>query len=163
MVVLRCNISSKAINKNKDMTQPSWLKKVKFLMKEKGVKQQDLMEVFGVSSQGAVSHYFSGRNKTSSEQLNALASFLSVDVEQLEDFDKLEEKVDSSLDVEALTEAFQTIARLDKLSEKELFDFFSVYEKMGLERIAEAYDVITKLNQKKKQELENQILKLKKA
>lgn len=145
------------------MTQPAWLKKVKFLMKEKGIKQQDLMEIFGVSSQGAVSHYFSGRNKTSDEQLKALANFLDVDVEQLQVTEQAKPTPDSTLDMEALTEAFQTIARLDKLSDKEVFDFFSVYERMGLERIAEAYDVITKLNKKKKQELENQILKLKKA
>lgn len=145
------------------MTQPTWLNKVKFLMKEKGVKQQDLMQIFGVTSQGAVSHYFSGRNKTTDEQLLALANFLDVDVEQLTVSEPVKATTQASIDMEALTEAFQTIARLDKLSDKEAYEFFSVYEKMGLNRIAEAYDVITKLNQKKKQDLENQILKLKKA
>lgn len=145
------------------MTQPTWLNKVKFLMKEKGLKQQDLMQIFGVTSQGAVSHYFSGRNKTTDEQLLALANFLDVDVEQLTVSEPVKAPTQASIDMEALTEAFQTIARLDKLSDKEAYEFFSVYEKMGLNRIAEAYDVITKLNQKKKQDLENQILKLKKA
>ena len=145
------------------MTQPTWLNKVKFLMKEKGIKQQDLMKIFGVSSQGAVSHYFSGRNKTSYEQLSALADYLGTDVAQLHEAETDKKDSEFSLDIDALTETFKTIARLDNLSDKQVYDFFSIYERMGMERIAEAYDVITKLNKKKQQELENQILKLKKA
>lgn len=145
------------------MTQPIWLNKVKFLMKEKAIKQQDLMPVFGVTSQSAVSHYFSGRNKTTADQLLALARFLDVDVEQLTVSEPIEAPTQTNIDMEALTEALQTIIRLDKLSDREAYEFFSVYEKIGLNRIAEAYDVIYKLNQKKKQDLENQLLKLKKA
>ncbi|KAF7770101.1 hypothetical protein PCIT_a3060 [Pseudoalteromonas citrea] len=144
------------------MGPPNWLNKVKHLMREQGVKQIDLMSVFGVKSQGGVSHYFSGRKQASPEQLQSLASLFSVDVSLL----TTETKSQSSayaIDAAALTETFQTLARIDDFSDDEIFAFFKVYEKMGGARIAEAYDVITKLNKQREEELENKLFKLKKA
>lgn len=143
------------------MEAPNWLSKVKYLMKEQGIKQKDLMGIFGVKTQGGVSHYFSGRKVASDAQLESLAKLFGVDVSLLISEPVRDNK--HSIDAQALTEAFKTLARLDDLSDEEIVSFFRVYEKMGENRIAEAYDVISALNRQRKEELENKLFKLKKA
>ncbi|MCF2826805.1 XRE family transcriptional regulator [Pseudoalteromonas sp. JC28] len=144
------------------MKQAPWAKAVQAIMKKKGIKQRDLMEVFDVRSQGAVSHYFSGRNNLSGEQIKRLTSFLGVD-ESVFHESEFEEDFATRLDVDALTESFQTIARIDNLSDTEIVNFFDVYEKMNPNRVAEVYEVLQKINQTKKDELSTALMSLKKA
>ena len=46
-------------------------------MKEKGLKQDDLIPVFGVKTRGAVGHYLTGRREPNGDQLKALADKLN--------------------------------------------------------------------------------------
>lgn len=144
------------------MKQAPWAKAVQAIMKKKGIKQRDLMEVFDVRSQGAVSHYFSGRNNLSNEQIAKLTEFLGVD-ESIFHEGEVEDDFAAKLDIAALTESFQTIARIDNLSDTEIINFFDVYEKMNPERVAEVYEVLQKINKAKKDELNSTLLALKKA
>ncbi|KZN46014.1 helix-turn-helix domain-containing protein [Pseudoalteromonas luteoviolacea] len=142
------------------MKQPAWVQPIQAVMKKKGVKQRDLMSVFNVNSQGAVSHYFSGRNKLSDKQMTEFADFLGISKST---FFQDEPKDEHQLDTNSLTEAFQTLARLDELSDGEITSFFNVYEKMGPDRIAEVYDVLYKINKSKQEQLSTTIHTLKKA
>ncbi|MCG7546971.1 hypothetical protein [Pseudoalteromonas sp. Of7M-16] len=141
-------------------TPPPWVKTVQSVMKKQGVKQRDLLHIFNVKSQGAVSHYFSGRNSLSKNQIDDLSKFLGISRNVF-----LEEQAKSAheLDTASLTEAFQTLARLDNLSDEEIIGFFNVYEKMGPDRVAEVYDVLYKINQSKQEQLNTAIHTLKKA
>src|SRR5690554_2319998 len=59
----------------------TWQDRVRSEMKSKGVTQDDLTKVLGVSTRGAVGHYLSGRSEPSAAQIKALADFLKLNVE----------------------------------------------------------------------------------
>ncbi|MGP9834237.1 XRE family transcriptional regulator [Marinobacter sp. NSM] len=61
----------------------NWQDRVRSVMREKGVTQDRLTSVLGVSTRGAVGHYLSGRREPSASQLKALAEFLDVDIDWL--------------------------------------------------------------------------------
>lgn len=61
----------------------NWQDRVRSVMKEKGVTQDRLTSVLGVSTRGAVGHYLSGRREPSASQLKALSKFLDVDIDWL--------------------------------------------------------------------------------
>ncbi|KZN62621.1 hypothetical protein N473_18500 [Pseudoalteromonas luteoviolacea CPMOR-1] len=110
-------------------------------MRAKGIKQEDLVDVFEVSSQGGVSHYFAGRYTPSNEQLERLAAVLDVGKNYFLDLINNQEP-ELHVDHELLTETFQTIARQLNLSEREITKFFSVYEKMNPSQVAEIYEIL---------------------
>lgn len=56
--------------------QPEWCSRAVARMEERGLKQTDLMETFGVSTRGAVGHYLSGRREPSIGQFQRLAEKL---------------------------------------------------------------------------------------
>lgn len=57
-----------------------WFDRVRALMRERKVTQEDLKEPLGVGTRGAVGHYLSGRREPSLEQLEALAAYLKTDL-----------------------------------------------------------------------------------
>ncbi len=59
--------------KNKD-----WIKRAKNLMAQQRLSQSDVVDAMKVKSTGAISHYFTGRNEPTIEQLNNLAKRLGV-------------------------------------------------------------------------------------
>lgn len=59
-------------------TKPYWVVKAKKAMKEKGLTQHDLLDVFDVTTRGAVGHYFRGRQSINVDQLDALSKRLGV-------------------------------------------------------------------------------------
>ncbi len=61
----------------------AWQDRAKAVMKEKGITQESLKSVLGVSTRGAVGHYLSGRREPSIQQLTDLASHLGVRIEWL--------------------------------------------------------------------------------
>lgn len=65
-------------------TKPYWAIQAKKRMKELGITQLDLMDVFGVTTRGAVGHYFTGRAVIDIEQLKKLSEFLGVRLEYCE-------------------------------------------------------------------------------
>ncbi|AXT32514.1 helix-turn-helix domain-containing protein [Pseudoalteromonas tunicata] len=62
-----------------------WALKAKEQMKSLGVKQEDLLEVFEVTTRGAVGHYFTGRSDITIRQLKRLSEFLGVYLEYSDD------------------------------------------------------------------------------
>ncbi|MBQ4836070.1 helix-turn-helix domain-containing protein [Pseudoalteromonas luteoviolacea] len=123
------------------MANNNWAKEAQSLMRSKGIKQKDLIDVFEVNSQGGVSHYFAGRYTPSEEQLERLAAVLDVGKNHFLDLINNQEP-ELHVDHELLTETFQTIARQLSLSEREITKFFSVYEKMNPAQVAEIYEIL---------------------
>ncbi|KZX00095.1 hypothetical protein JL49_13455 [Pseudoalteromonas luteoviolacea] len=118
-----------------------WAKEAQSLMRNKGLKQADLIDIFEVNTQGGVSHYFQGKYEASEEHLINLAKKLEVPDRHFIDIQS-NDVVELHIDHELLTEAFQTIARHNKLSEREITKFFSVYQKMNPAQVAEVYEIL---------------------
>jgi SOS-response transcriptional repressor LexA len=60
-----------------------WYEKAKKLMKQKGIKQDDLISIFGVTTRGAVGHYLTGRRQPDPDQIAALALKLGCKIDDL--------------------------------------------------------------------------------
>ncbi|ODB41088.1 hypothetical protein BB427_11390 [Pseudoalteromonas sp. BMB] len=58
-----------------------WVAAAKKRMKALGIKQCDLLDVFGVTTRGAVGHYFSGRQSINVKQLEALSKKLGTRID----------------------------------------------------------------------------------
>lgn len=65
------------------VVQPRWAIIATGLMRDRGLTQEDLKEVFSVTTRGAVGHYMRGRREPSIDQLIALASKLDVTLSEL--------------------------------------------------------------------------------
>jgi transcriptional regulator with XRE-family HTH domain len=61
----------------------TWRTKAKALMADQKIKQKDLLDVFNVSTRGAIGHYLKGRRQPCVEQLNALAIKLGCSINEL--------------------------------------------------------------------------------
>lgn len=68
---------------NNQVVQPRWAIIATGLMRDRGLTQEDLKEVFSVTTRGAVGHYMRGRREPSIDQLIALASKLDVTLSEL--------------------------------------------------------------------------------
>ncbi|MEK0158817.1 hypothetical protein CBQ28_02280 [Pseudoalteromonas sp. GCY] len=64
--------------------EPHWVSTAKRRMKTLGITQSDLLDVFGVTTRGAVGHYFSGRQSINVEQLEALSERLGMRIDYYE-------------------------------------------------------------------------------
>lgn len=60
-----------------------WYEKAKRLMTIKKIRQEDLIEVFGVTTRGAVGHYLTGRRQPDPSQMKALAEKLDCTLDEL--------------------------------------------------------------------------------
>lgn len=63
--------------------QPRWAVIATGLMRDKGLTQEDIKDVFGVTTRGAVGHYMRGRREPSVDQLIKLARKLGVTLSEL--------------------------------------------------------------------------------
>ncbi|WP_281556530.1 helix-turn-helix transcriptional regulator [Thalassomonas sp. RHCl1] len=69
------------------MSIPDWVDKAKKIIKDKGLKQEDLIDALGVTTQSGVSHYFTGKYPLDIEQLVKLSKSLNTDPNTLLDFE----------------------------------------------------------------------------
>lgn len=60
-----------------------WHEKARRLMKDKNIKQTDLIPVFDVKSRAAISHYLTGIRQPSPKQMKALADKLGCGLDEL--------------------------------------------------------------------------------
>ena len=60
-----------------------WYNRIKGLMVDRKIKQKDLIDVFGVTTRGAVGHYLSGRREPDIAQLKALAEKFNLTMNEL--------------------------------------------------------------------------------
>jgi len=67
----------------KRVVQPRWAVIAERLMRDQSLTQEDLIDVFGVTTRGAVGHYMKGRREPSIDQLIALARKLGVTLSEL--------------------------------------------------------------------------------
>ncbi|MCF6442052.1 hypothetical protein L1077_21715 [Pseudoalteromonas luteoviolacea] len=135
------------------MKIPAWAAKAQELMKAQKVYQKDLVSVFDVKSASAVSHYFSGRNKITPDQLASLAEHLGVSVISLMGEEEHVQADPHHLDTDSLVEALQALVRLDKLPDAEIINLFNTLEKLQLDRIAEVYSVYAEANRIKNEKI----------
>lgn len=62
---------------------PDWRGIVEYVMKEKGVRREDLITPLGVTSASAVGNYFSGSRNLDLKQAVALARFLGLTLDEM--------------------------------------------------------------------------------
>lgn len=60
--------------------ESEWIKRVKKIMAEKRITQQDLVPILGLSTRGAVGHYLTGRSKPTLDQFQAMADYFGVSI-----------------------------------------------------------------------------------
>jgi transcriptional regulator with XRE-family HTH domain len=77
------NGNSKAMGRKPSCQPPSWKARVQARMKELKIRQIDIARGLGVTTRGAVGHYFTGRRHMTAEQLVALAKTLKWSVAQV--------------------------------------------------------------------------------
>ena len=64
-------------------SSPVWAVNAKKILKSRGIKLKELVDVFCVASDSSVGHYFNGRRGASIEQIKALSDFLGVSIDYL--------------------------------------------------------------------------------
>jgi transcriptional regulator with XRE-family HTH domain len=65
------------------LKEMKWYEKAKRLMTIKKIRQEDLIDVFGVTTRGAVGHYLTGRRQPDPDQMKALADKLDCTLDEL--------------------------------------------------------------------------------
>ena len=157
--MIECNIICNQFSECISMTMtPYWAVVAQEQMKKKKIYQKDLVDIFEVKSASAVSHYFSGRNKITSDQITALAEYLDINVAKL--LDDNAANAANGLDVDSLIEALQALVRMDKLPDSEIISLFNTLEKLDFKRIAEVYNIYTEANKQKEEKISSVIRKL---
>lgn len=76
-------VTGEGISPVRDESTPGWALRARQVMKEQKLNQGDLLDVFGVSTRGAVGHYFRGRRKATLVQIHSLASKLGLSLDYL--------------------------------------------------------------------------------
>jgi transcriptional regulator with XRE-family HTH domain len=77
------NLREVMARKKASFRPPAWRPRVEARMKELKLNQIDLARALGVTTRGAIGHYFCGRRAMTAEQLQALARVLKWSVSQL--------------------------------------------------------------------------------
>lgn len=130
------------------MSKPKWATNAEVLMRRNGIQQGDLLEVFGVTTKGAIGHYFNGRREPSLNGLIKLSEFLNISMSQLfgDNISPIElETVTTSLYIaeqQHLTDALKLLARAIDISPDDITVFFNVFEKMGAGNILKAAHIL---------------------
>jgi len=60
-----------------------WYEKAKLLIANNKIRQEDLLDVFGVTTRGAVGHYLNGRRQPDPIQMKALADKIGCTLDEL--------------------------------------------------------------------------------
>lgn len=60
-----------------------WYERVKRQIKAKGITQEDLIQVMGVTTRGSIGHYLSGRRQPDINQLKALADHIGLSLDEM--------------------------------------------------------------------------------
>jgi transcriptional regulator with XRE-family HTH domain len=109
-----------------------WYEKAKRLMKQKGIKQKDLIGPLGVKTRGCVGHYLTGRRDLDACQLKVIADLLECSLDDLmgeEELDPVKLKINNIIQVTENTMA----TSLHKFTEAERLSIYRVAFATGLE------------------------------
>ncbi|MEC4724285.1 helix-turn-helix domain-containing protein [Shewanella sp. D64] len=131
------------------MAKPKWAVNAEVLMKHNSIQQGDLLDIFGVTTKGAIGHYFNGRREPSLNGLIKLSELLHISMSDLfgEDIPVGETKQrDNVQDIseQHLTDALKLLARAIEISTDDVEVFFKVYEKVGPDNILKAARILSK-------------------
>ena len=130
------------------MSKPKWAINAEVHMKRNGIQQGDLLDVFGVTTKGAIGHYFNGRREPSLNGLIELSELLNISMSQLFGDNTPTGKVEQInpeqyiTEQQHLTDALKLLARAVEISADEAEVFFKVYEKIGAENILKASRIL---------------------
>jgi transcriptional regulator with XRE-family HTH domain len=113
-----------------------WYDRAKSRMVGKGVTQEQLMELFGVKTRGAVGHYLNGRRDPSSTVLVTLADRLEMTLDELLRGESQPVSLSGEILASAIEEARRTAANLG-------MDDFDPSDPHDAEMVAEALYELT--------------------
>ncbi|AQS40220.1 Helix-turn-helix protein [Shewanella psychrophila] len=131
------------------MSKPKWAINAEVLMKRNGIQQGDLLDTFGVTTKGAIGHYFNGRREPSLNGLIKLSELLNINMSQLFEGDTPSTSEKGQLssapvitEQQHLTDALKLLARAIEISADDAEVFFKVYEKIGADNILKASRIL---------------------
>jgi transcriptional regulator with XRE-family HTH domain len=130
------------IRLNSDMAKPQWAINAKDKMKAKGLTQAKLLDLFEVTTAGAVGHYFNGVREPKVQHMISLAEKLDVPIAELLGVSEGEYSLKQS-DETHLTDALRFLSSTVDLKESEICNFFHVYQKIGAKNIIKATQALS--------------------
>ena len=129
-----------------NIKKPNWAINAEKIMAIKDIHKNQLMDVFGVKTVGAVVHYFNGRREPSLVGIQRLAQYLDVTINNLLG---IEDEGNSDLDKingKLLTDALQILIRTVEITNSDIEIFFNVYKKIGAENILKAANMLSEVS-----------------
>ncbi len=102
-----------------------WYDYVKVLMKQRGITQEDLVPVLGITTRGGIGHYLRGERQPSPRQMKNLIDYLDVDFSALfgsEDEHSVKEEIYNR-------ELAKIASKLSEESKQKLFDMAELLSK----------------------------------
>jgi len=125
--------------------KPVWAVIAKKRMDELSLQNDDLLDVFGVKTVGAVGHYFNGRRKPSIDSIIALSKKLDISIVALLN---LEEEINNSMELKCDNEryfidAISLLARTAKINNEDLVAFLKVLNNIGPSNIIKATNALS--------------------
>lgn len=127
--------------------KPVWAIKAEEIMKSKGVQKNQLLDVFGVKTSGAVVHYFQGRREPSISGMERLAEKLDISLSSLLGLEDDQYSELAKVNGQMLTDALQILIRTIDTTADEIKVFFNLYQKMGAENIIRAANILANVNE----------------
>lgn len=130
------------IRLNSDMAKPQWAINAKAKMKTMGLTQAKLLDLFEVTTPGAVGHYFNGVREPKIDHVISLAARLDTPISELLGVSEGEYNLKKGDEVH-LTDALRFLSGTVDLKESEIWAFFNVYQKIGAGNIIKATQALS--------------------
>ncbi|MCL1124210.1 hypothetical protein [Shewanella surugensis] len=122
--------------------KPIWAVNAQEVMSKKGIQKNQLLDVFGVTTTGAVVHYFQGRREPSVSGIQRLADKLEMQLPDLLGIRNDSHSELAKMNGQMLTDALQILIRTIDATVEDIGVFFNLYQKMGAENIIRAANIL---------------------
>ena len=114
-------------------------------MKTIGLTQAKLIDLFEVTTAGAVGHYFNGVREPKIDHIIALSEVLDMPIAELLGVSESEGQYHlKESDETHLTDALRFLCGVLDIKESEIISFFNVYQKIGAKNIIKATQALSK-------------------
>ncbi len=133
------------IRLDEQMSKPQWAINAKAKMKKIGLTQAKLLNLFEVTTPGAVGHYFNGVREPKIDHIIALSKELDMPISELLGVSEStsEYHLQDSDDIH-LTDALRFLCGTVDIKESEIMTFFNVYQKIGAKNVIKATQALSK-------------------
>lgn len=138
----------KAIQQEESLTKPIWAQIAQKRMKLLGISQQELSEMIGLKTVGAIGHWFNGRRTPSLKNIELLAECLNIPLTDLFRIPGENKTLDG--DAKHLTDALMLLCRAVSAPKEDVKVFFEVYELLGAENVVKAVEILNSAEDKKR-------------